>query len=197
MHDLTPAAEALADLVANVRDEQLADRTPCGAITVADLLDHIDGFALAFATAARKQPLPGAPHADGANLGPDWRTRIPQRLAELAQAWQDPAAWTGQTAAGGVDLPGTVAAAVAADELIVHGWDLAVASGQPFQADPALVELATGFAAATAAQHPEGTPGLFGPVVKVAQDAPPLDQLLALTGRRPAWTADLRTNRGE
>lgn len=43
----------------------------------------------------------------------------------MAGAWKDPAAWTGMTRAGGVDLPGEIAAAVAADELVLHGWDLA------------------------------------------------------------------------
>ena len=39
------------------------------------------------------------------------------------------------TAAGGVDLPGEVAGIVALDELVVHGWDLAKATGQPADYD--------------------------------------------------------------
>lgn len=190
MQDLSPATDVLAALVANVRDEQLHDSTPCADSSVADLLDHIDGFALAFAAAARKQPLDDAPRADGSRLGPDWRPRIHQRLADLAAAWRDPDAWTGMTAAGGVELPGGVAGSVVTNELLAHGWDLAVATGQPFRADDALVQLALEFVAPTASSHPEGTPGLFGPVVDVPADAPTLDRLLGQTGRDPTWTAD-------
>lgn len=39
----------------------------------------------------------------------------------------------------------------------------------------------------TVSQNPDGTPGLFGPPVPVADDAPLLDRLLGLTGRDPAW----------
>ncbi len=36
------------------------------------------------------------------------------------------------TKAGGVDLPGEVAGLVALDELVVHGWDVARATGQAY-----------------------------------------------------------------
>lgn len=44
-------------------------------------------------------------------------------------------------AAGGVDLPGEVAGLVALDEIVVHGWDLAVVTGQRF--DPGDEAVAT------------------------------------------------------
>ena len=60
-----------------------------------------------------------------------------------------------------------------------------MASGQPFDADPTLVEAAAGFVAGTVARNPNGSPGLFGPPVDVPADARPLDRLVALTGRDP------------
>jgi uncharacterized protein (TIGR03086 family) len=120
-------------------------------------------------------------------LGPDWRTRIPERLAKLANAWREEAAWTGMTEAGGVDLPGEVAGIVALDEVIVHGWDIAVASGQRFECEPDLVAAAYSFVESSVAESPEGSPGLFGPPVTVPDQAPLLDRLLGLTGRDPAW----------
>lgn len=128
-----------------------------------------------------------APSADASRLGSDWRTRIPQRLAALAGSWREEAAWTGMTRAGGVDLPGEVAAVVALDEVVVHGWDVAVATGQEHGCEPQLLDAVRGFVQQAVSANPHGTPGLFGPPVPVADDAPPLDRLIGLTGRDPGW----------
>jgi uncharacterized protein (TIGR03086 family) len=83
-----------------------------------------------------------------------------------------------------VELPGEVAALVALDEVVVHGWDLAVATGQPYAVDDASVEGALRFASSFGDDRP---PGLFGPAVPVPDDAPALDRLLGATGRDPGW----------
>lgn len=190
MLDLEPATRTLAELVTGVGDDQLDAATPCGDRRLGDLLDHVDGLSQAFTAAARKQVVGGGqppPVANAANLDPDWRSRIPQRLAELARAWQDEQAWTGLTGAGGIELDGSIAGLVALDEVLVHGWDVAVASGQRFTADPTLVRASHDFVAPSVASAPEGTPGLFGPPVPVPDDAPLLDRLIGLTGRDPGW----------
>lgn len=159
-------------------------------MTVGDLLDHIDGLSLAFTAAATKVPpadCPRGPSADASRLGDDWRTRIPVRLTALANAWRDQSAWEGMTEAGGLELPGEVAGIVALDEVVVHGWDLAVASGQEFTCDRELLNAVHQFARQTVAENPHGTPGLFGPPVAVPDDAPLLDRVLGLTGRDSAW----------
>ena len=195
MHlDLTPATGTLAEVISGIGDHHLGAPTPCHGVTVADLLDHVDGLSLAFTWAAAKDPDAGRqpPAADGSRLGADWRTRIPDRLGRLAAAWQDDAAWAGMTRAGGVDLPGEIAGAVAVDEVVVHGWDLAVATGRGYACDEELLTAAYGFAQGAVARDPGGSPGLFGPPVPVPDDAPLLDRLLGLTGRDPAWRADWR-----
>ena len=189
MFDLEPATRVLAGIVAGVRDDQLKAATPCEGRSIGDLLDHVDGLSLAFTAAATRTSLDGgsAPSADGSRLGPDWRSRIRERLADLAMVWREPAAWTGMTQAGGLDLPGEVAGLVALDEVVVHGWDIAVASGQGFSVEPQLLDAAYGFVKSGVEENPEGTPGLFGPPVLVPADAPRLDKLIGLTGRNPAW----------
>jgi uncharacterized protein (TIGR03086 family) len=92
------------------------------------------------------------------------------------------------TRAGGVDLPGAVAAAVVADELVIHGWDLAVATGRPYEPDPAALQTSYGFLLA-ATQDPSRGGGIFGPVVPVPDEAPLLDRALGLSGRDPGWKA--------
>jgi uncharacterized protein (TIGR03086 family) len=189
MHDLSPATETLSRVVVDVHDDQLGARTPDGDATVADLLDHINSLSQAFAAAAMKDVAASrpAPPADGSRLPPDWRVSIPQRLAALAAAWQSESAWTGMTSVGGNDMPAEVAASVATNEVLVHGWDLAAGTGHDFAADRDLVEVATAFVGQAVRNSPDGVPGLFGPAVAVPDDAPPLHRLLGLTGRDPAW----------
>jgi uncharacterized protein (TIGR03086 family) len=102
----------------------------------------------------------------------------------MAEAWSDPDAWTGMTAAGGVALPAEVAGVVALDELVIHGWDLAKATGRPAGYDGPGLEAVHGMV-----QHfrAEGAEGLFGPLVPIPDDAPLLDRILGLAGRDPGW----------
>lgn len=190
MSDLSPATDALAAVVQAVRDDQLELPTPCRDTTVGALLGHLDGLTRVFALAAHDDRPDGgdvAPSAGASRLAAGWRQRIPEQLAELAEAWRSGSSRQGTTRVGGVELPRNVAGLVVTDELIVHGWDLAVATGQAYTADPGLIELALQFVGPAVTQAPEGTPGLFGPPVAVPDDAPALDRLLGLTGRDPHW----------
>ncbi|MGX1545420.1 TIGR03086 family metal-binding protein [Streptomyces adustus] len=187
--DLGPQARIVAALAAGVRDEQLADGTPCPDCAVRTMLGHVSGLSVAFRDAARKDFGPTtdtAPDPTTADIGPDWRERLPEVLDELAEAWRDPAAWTGMTRAGSVDLPAAVAAAVVADELVVHGWDLARATGQEYEPDPAALRASYDFLGAVA-DDPQRVGGAFGPVVRVPDGAPLLDRVVGLSGRDPGW----------
>jgi uncharacterized protein (TIGR03086 family) len=188
--DLHRAADQMADLVRGVPDDALGAPTPCEEMPVAGLLGHVEGFAVTFTAAAAKDlgPLTGPqPPGPPADFGGDWRTRIATELATLADAWDAPAAWEGMTQAGGVDLPGAVAARVALDELAVHGWDLARATGQTFRADDDDLAAVEATVRQFRGENDGEIPGLFGPRVTVPEDAPLLDQILALTGRDPGW----------
>lgn len=186
--DLGPATATLADLVGAVRDDQLTSPTPCSDYTVGDLVDHLGGLAVAFTGAARKEQVPGAEQGgtgDASRLEPGWRDRIAADLAELAHAWRDPAAYDGMTVAGPVEMPGEIAAAVALNEVVVHGWDLATALGAPFAATDADVQACLSFARPFST--PEAAAGrgdAFGEVLPVPAGATPLVELLALLGRR-------------
>ncbi|OJY43915.1 TIGR03086 family metal-binding protein [Pseudonocardia sp. 73-21] len=181
-----PAARALAQVVDGVRDDQLDAPTPCPAYTVADLLDHVAGLTVAFTAAARKQALGGDASGDGSRLPEGWRERITDDLAELAAAWAEPAAYEGMTMAGPIEVPGHVAALIALNEVLVHGWDLARATGQPYGTDPAAVTAVAGWVAGFAVPG-EVSEGPFGPAVAVPDTAPVLDRLVGLAGRDPGW----------
>jgi uncharacterized protein (TIGR03086 family) len=186
-HDFTPATTTLRSLVASVTDDRLSLPTPCTDYSVGDLVEHIGGLALAFAGAARKQNAGSEQRGSGdaSRLEPGWRDRTDDALADLAEAWRDPAAYEGETKAGGVAMPGAIAASVALNEVVVHGWDLATALGQPFDASDEDVAACMAFA------EPFSTPEAveqrapaFGPVVPVPDDASPIVRLLGLMGRR-------------
>ncbi|MFD5339748.1 TIGR03086 family metal-binding protein [Streptomyces hawaiiensis] len=186
--DLGPQTEELARLVARVTDERLAGPTPCPEYAVRHLLGHLAGLAAAFRDAARKDlgattdTSPGSALPD---ITPGWREELPEVLAELAEAWRDPAAWTGMTRAGGVDLPGDIAGLVVIDELVIHGWDLAHATGQGYDPDPAALETCHAFLAASVDDPDRGE--IFGPVVTVEPEASLLARAVGLAGRDPEW----------
>lgn len=187
MIDFTSACQRTAQVLANVTDDQLTASTPCEKLPVGELLAHVGGLALAFTAAAHKDfgPLTDTPPTFDGSLDDDWRTAYPQRLAELAEAFGDPAAWQGMSRAGGVDFPGEVGGLIALTEVVVHGWDLARASGQSYDIDAATADAVVPYVAQFATEEP--VEGMFGRAVPVGEDAPVLDRIVGMTGRDPAW----------
>ncbi|MET7717387.1 TIGR03086 family metal-binding protein [Streptomyces sp. NPDC005407] len=186
--DLHPAARAVAQLLDAIGDERLADPTPCPEYAVRELLGHLVGLSTAFRDAARKDFGPSTGTDPGSVLpvlDDDWRAVLPQRLNELAEAWQKPGAWDGDTQAGGITFPAAIAGRVALNELVIHGWDLARATGQEYA--PGDASLRVSYDLLKPAGDDPSRDGMFGPVVRVAEDAPLIDRVVGLSGRRPDW----------
>ncbi|HLU27497.1 MAG TPA: TIGR03086 family metal-binding protein [Glycomyces sp.] len=189
MLDFKPVTDRMAALLDGVDESAMAGPTPCEGFTVGALVNHAIAFAWVFADAARKERGPhtdAAPSEPSPEVDPAWRTLLPSRLAAMAEAWADPAAWEGDATAGGVTFPAEVMGLVAINEVAVHGWDLARATGQDYELEPEIIEVLTAFVAQDA-EDQAAREGLYGPVVKAADDASPLDRLIALTGRDPEW----------
>jgi uncharacterized protein (TIGR03086 family) len=115
---------------------------------------------------------------------------IPQRLAELAEAWNVPEAWEGMSMAGGISMPGAITGLVANNELVLHAWDLAKATGQPYAVEPENLQASWQMVYDTPDAPAEEREGLFGPRIPVAEDAPMLDRTLAYAGRDPNWAPE-------
>ena len=190
--DLGPGAQRLANLIARVGDDELVKPTPCPSYTLGDLIEHVGGLALAFTAAANKDGgryVEGAPPGDASRLGQDWRVRISRDLTALAEAWRKPAAWAGTTRIAGMDSPAEMVGLTAADELVVHGWDVARATEQPYACEPELLAAAASFLALFASPDaPAGPDVAFGPSRQVPAGAPELDRVVALAGRDPGWS---------
>ncbi|MGK8511732.1 TIGR03086 family metal-binding protein [Nocardia asiatica] len=187
--DFAPAALALSSVVGRITDDQLGAPTPCTDATVRDLLAHVLDLTEAFRQSATKEAVGGSvspPPPTERVLPEDWRERIPAQLDALVTAWREPAAWDGVTEAGGVSEPAPVMARIALDEVVVHGWDLAKATGQPFTCAAGDLATLLDLLRETPA---EGVPGAFGPVQPVTAEASDLEKVLAYTGRRADWTA--------
>lgn len=188
MIDLRPATDRMTELVVGLRDDQLALPTPCASATVGDLVDHLGMFAWNFVKVARKEldEVTSTPPAafDTTNLEAGWRGRLTKDLDALADAWSIDSAWQGSTWVGGMHMPAKVVGLVALDELLIHGWDLSVATGRAYDPPSDEVDATIAFVAEFDAPR-DGR--LFGPIVDVAPDASTFERLLGLTGRDPGW----------
>ena len=186
--DLEPAARQLVTLAAGVADDMLQAPTPCGDYTVADLLAHAMGLTIAFRDAADKKDSPAQDAEPGrVALDPGWREALPGRLLAMATAWHSPQAWEGLTEVGGGTMPATIAGQAGLNELVIHGWDLARGTGQPYRADEASARAAVEFLTLASAAAEPGQRGPFGPAVEVPPRASMLDRAVALSGRDPRW----------
>ena len=185
MIDLRPAAERMAGVAEHVERADFAAPTPCPDLSVGDLLDHVLILVDVFTGVAQGRPGAAPPTPpSAANLPEQWRDELRRRLDALVEAWAEPGAWDGTKSVAGNELPATVAGMVVLDELVVHGWDLAAATGQDYDVSEPEVEAAAGFVSSFPAPR---NGQLFGPVVEVPDDAPPFHRLLGQTGRNPHW----------
>ncbi|MFC4912135.1 TIGR03086 family metal-binding protein [Actinomadura gamaensis] len=177
MIDLTPACDEMARMLAAIDDAQLDDPTPCAEYTVAELIGHVDDAARNFAAMARGDGEP-ADRADG-------RDGVAGHVRELAAAWRREVAWNGVSEGAGVKLPNEVWGKIALTEMVVHVWDLAKATGRPFEMPEETLEACLEHVAEFIPTAP--LPSLWEPPVPVADDAPVIDRIVGITGRSPAW----------
>jgi uncharacterized protein (TIGR03086 family) len=192
MHDLGTAADEMSRLVNGVRDDQLGDPTPCTDYTLGDLVQHVRVLAEAFTVAGRKEQPPGGskPPALGsaALLSDDWRAETDEWLRRLVETWADPTAWQGTAWIAGFEAPASGVGITASNELVVHAWDVARASGQRLELDDAALAPSRDFVAMISGPGSEQARGeVFGPAVTVPAGASPLDEVVAGNGRDPAW----------
>ncbi|MET9342992.1 TIGR03086 family metal-binding protein [Nonomuraea sp. NPDC003804] len=173
---MTRATERTAGLVRAVRQEQLGLSTPCEKFDVKDLINHLEWVAEMFESLGRQGPRP--------EQGP-YAGDFPERAERTLAAWSRPEAWEGASPAMG-GLPMGVLAHMYLVDLVVHGWDLARATGQDYEPDPDAVSRALHFTDRMAEMGRQR--GAFGAAVAVAGHAPPFDRLLGVIGRDPAWT---------
>jgi uncharacterized protein (TIGR03086 family) len=167
---------ALGGVIAGLGPDDLARPTACADFTVGGVLAHMVGGATAFAAAYRGQE-PAVPDLD------DVLGAIGPALEDLGAALHEPGALDTTVAAPFGEVPGETFARFVVLDGLVHGWDLATATGQVYDPPAALVEAADAFARTAIDPLRDGT--TFGAAVTAADGATPIEQLAAYTGRTP------------
>lgn len=182
----------LAGLV-DVPADRLDAPTPCAAYTVDQLRRHVLAW-LQFFASALTDPSAAAPRLDPEAWQLDGAA--PGDIVERAHHDIRRAAERGVAAElvvmSQARMAGDGVLAMALGEYLVHGWDLAVATGRPYDEDAAIGAAAAPASAflrtMVAPEHRGPTSGFFDAELPAPLGATTLEQLLCFAGRRPDWT---------
>jgi uncharacterized protein (TIGR03086 family) len=116
---------------------------------------------------------------------PGYAQAYQAQIARAVQAWSDPEAWQRELGVMGSTTPAADVAAMLIAEMVLHGWDVARATGQDYHCDDEVAQavLNTVEAQGDLFRQYQG----FAAVVPVPDDAAAFDRALALSGRDPQW----------
>lgn len=185
------ALELNQQVVDLVTATELGLPTPCPPWTVRDLLSHMVAQHLRFAAVARGEDPEQACPVDKAELGEDPAAAFRRASGALTAAFAD-APDERKVLLPEIGRPIPVSALIAFHffDFVVHGWDLAVATGAPYAPSAELCALAreVGQVIPDTSRVPGAS---FAPVVAVGSEADELSKLLGLAGRNPDWHAAL------
>jgi uncharacterized protein (TIGR03086 family) len=181
------ALDVTGHFVAGIRPDQWTAPTPCEGWDVRTLTNHVvSGNLWAAELAAGKTIDQVGTALDGDVLGDDSVASYRQSADAAAAAFEAPGALDASCAVSYGPVSGLVYAGHRIIDVFVHGWDLAVATGQDTRLDSHLV------AACTQIVEPQldglRASGAFGYAIKVPANADAQTQLLTWLGRRSTTT---------
>ncbi|MGH9125133.1 MAG: TIGR03086 family metal-binding protein [Acidimicrobiales bacterium] len=178
---LATALACTGTVIDAISADQWRSPTLCTDWNVTELVEHLATGNAGFEAALRHQD-PTPPATDGrADTDPAIRYR--QSIAGLVDAFSAPGVMDRLMTVPFGTVPGAVAANLRLTEVLVHGWDLAQATGHPISAFPEyLAEAALAFTRGSLGAIPPGR-SPFAPPQPVADDAPAIDRLAACLGR--------------
>ncbi|WP_248962442.1 TIGR03086 family metal-binding protein [Sphaerisporangium perillae] len=182
-------ADIFAAKVAAVGPGQWSNPSPCDEWTARDVVGHIVDM-----HAAMLSPL-GKSLSPAPTVEEDPLDAFVSARADVEAVLADPATAASEVAtpAGRLTVEQHIDQVVSAD-LVLHGWDLARATGQDDAIAPHEIEaMWPGVQRLPEEMRIPGAfgPGIvvFGPEVKVSEDAPLQHRVLGLLGRDPDWSA--------
>ena len=178
--DLGRALAATEAVVAGIRADQWPTPTPCTELDVHGVLNHLVRGNLLFAAIVGGEPRPvlGADH-----LGDDPLAAYQRAAAQLREAFAAPGVLESVYEAPFGTGPGAVLVHVRIVEVLVHGWDLARATGQPAEFPDDVAGRALARSRQRLTTRPQGPGAPFAAEVPVPQEAPAVDRLAGFLGR--------------
>ena len=180
-----------AGLIAGITSAQLDSPTPCGQWLLRDLLAHIVGQYYGFALAASGQPADldaFRPRPVGEGFAGAYAAAAALVTKAFAEDRVLDRAFYLPEIRGGGSYPAPVAIGFHFVDEVVHAWDLAKSIGAPAEFDDEVLDMALSIAARVP-NDPATRGGGFAFALGVASDpdAPTLDRIVTLLGRRPDW----------
>src|SRR5271170_2649490 len=183
--EMAAAAVEAARVVNGVHDE-LDAATPCADWDLRTLLNHtILWTSYSAERRAHGESVTEELMSKDFAAEPGYARAYQAQLTRAVQAWSDPEAWSRELdVMGGTTSAADVAAMLIA-EMVLHGWDVAKATGQDYHCDDEVAQavLNTVEAQGDLFRQYQG----FAAVVPVPDDAAAFDRALALSGRDPQW----------
>ncbi|MFC7248117.1 TIGR03086 family metal-binding protein [Catellatospora aurea] len=181
---VTNSAEQTKSVIDGVSNTQLHLPTPCSEWDVSALSSHLLQVVSALRLAGLGQAVPDE-HWATSQLTDEWAEQFAAEVRGAVEAWNTPQSWEGEVTMGSAQMPASFVATMLASDLVIHGWDLAKATGQPFRCDGETAEVAAQFVADTGAQGRDM--GIYAEPVPVPEGAVALERVIALSGRDPNW----------
>jgi uncharacterized protein (TIGR03086 family) len=182
--DLDAAFDRAATIIAAVPADRYGAPTPCPEMDVRTLINHMVGGNRMFARTARGEEL-DLTLMDEDLIGDDPVAAYRASARDALEAWQRPGVM--DETLGFAGMPGSLVVRLHLIEELVHGWDLARATGQDPTIDAAVSERALATMQQVPTEMLRSGPA-FGAEVPIAADAPAGDRLVAFLGRDPAAT---------
>ncbi|MDQ1403406.1 MAG: hypothetical protein QOG03_1722 [Actinomycetota bacterium] len=177
------ALAATREVVAGIDDDAWSSPTPCADYDVRTLTNHVVGGNLWVAELAPGGTIEAVgDRLDGDVLGDDATAAYDQSAKAAAAAFNTEGAMDRPVAVSYGPVPGSMYAGHRIIDVVVHGWDLAKATGQDTTLDPGLVQACSEILEPQIALL-QGS-GMFGTPVSVPDDADPQTKLLAALGRQ-------------
>ena len=170
--------------VAGIGEDQWDLPTPCEGWTVRELVNHIVAGNLWAAQLGSGRTIADVgSDLDGDVLGTDPIGAYDQSAESAATVFEMPGALDAPCAVSYGPVPGSVYAGHRLIDVLIHGWDVASATGQPTGIDPSLVEACWDVVRPQLSLL-QGS-GAFGVEVADSADSDPQTSLLNALGRRP------------
>ncbi|GAA0908767.1 TIGR03086 family metal-binding protein [Pseudonocardia zijingensis] len=171
-------------LVRGVRPEQLDLPTPCAELDVRALLAHLVATGHRAAAVGRGEDPSSVPWSAPQAPGDDWGSAYVTAIDAARAAWRGSTDKLDRTVRAPFgEVPGRAALTAYTSETLVHGWDLAVATGQPEEADPAVVAPILAAMERFLPAEPRGGPVPFAAPVPPRAEAGPTERLAHWCGR--------------